>query len=143
MPELVEIVRYLDSYLNTAAVTDYPGAYNGLQVESPGKVTRIGAAVDACDPVFEEAAKRGIDLLLVHHGLLWSTQRFTGPLYRKLRRAFAANLAVYSSHLPLDLHPVVGNNAQLCAALGLPPGTPAFPFKGQMIGLKVDAAIPR
>jgi dinuclear metal center YbgI/SA1388 family protein len=143
MPDLVEIVRYLDSYLNTAGVTDYPGAHNGLQVESPGAVTRIGAAVDACEPVFLEAAKRRVDLLLVHHGLLWSTQRFTGPLYRKLRRAFAAGMAVYSSHLPLDLHAEVGNNVQLCAALKLPQGTPAFLYKGQPIGLKVETEISR
>jgi dinuclear metal center YbgI/SA1388 family protein len=143
MSSLAEIVPYLDAYLNTAAVVDYPGAYNGLQVESAGRVTRIGAAVDACEPVLAEAAARGVDLLLVHHGLMWQTQRFTGPLYRKLKRAFAAGLAVYSSHLPLDLHPEVGNNALLCAALGLPKGVPAFAFKGQPIGLKVEVALGR
>jgi len=143
MPTLAEIVPYLDSYLNTAGIVDYPGAHNGLQVESPGAVTRLGAAVDACEPVLREAAARKIDLLLVHHGLLWSPQRFTGPLYRKLKRAFAAGLGIYSSHLPLDLHPEVGNNALLSAALGLGKGEPAFPYKGQPIGLKVEAAIPR
>jgi dinuclear metal center YbgI/SA1388 family protein len=143
MAELADLVRYLDGYLNTAGIVDYPGAYNGLQVESPGKVTRVGAAVDACEAVMLEAAKRGVDLLIVHHGLLWTTQRFTGPLYRKLKRALTGGLAVYSSHLPLDLHPEVGNNAQLAAALELPPGTPAFTFKGQPIGLKIEAAVPR
>ncbi len=143
MATLSEIVPYLDSYLQTSAIADYPGAHNGLQLESPGAVTRIGAAVDACEPVLAEAGARGIDLLLVHHGLLWNTQRFTGPLYRKLKRALGAGLAVYSSHLPLDLHSEVGNNALLCAALGLPKGVPAFTYKGQPIGLKIETSIPR
>ena len=113
-----------------------------MQLESPGAVTRVGAAVDACEAVLVEAVETGIDLLLVHHGLLWSPQRYTGPTYRKLKRVLAAGLAVYSSHLPLDLHPEVGNNARLLAALGLPPGVPAFPYKGQPIGLKTEALLP-
>ena len=75
-------------------------------------------------------------LLLVHHGLLWGGVRpFTGALRRKLRRAFEADLAVFSSHLPLDLHPKLGNNALFARALGLRRCTPAFPSKGQPIGL--------
>jgi dinuclear metal center YbgI/SA1388 family protein len=140
MTLLPRLVEYLDDYLNTAGVADYPGAHNGLQVENSGGVGKIGAAVDACEAVFAEAAARGVSLLLVHHGLFWSPQRLTGAMYRKARTAIQHDLAVYSSHLPLDLHPVVGNNAQLCKALGLTRCTPAFSYKGQPIGLKAAAS---
>ena len=142
MPALAPILSWLDQTLNTRAITDYTGAYNGLQLENSGSVTRVGAAVDSCEAVLLEAVARGLDLLLVHHGLLWQPARFTGANYRKLKAAMTGNLALYASHLPLDLHPQLGNNAQLCAALGLTGGEPAFPYKGQPIGLKVTAAVP-
>jgi len=141
MRPLSRIVEFLDEYLNTRGVTDYPGAHNGLQVENSGEVGKIGAAVDACEAVFAEAAERGISLLLVHHGLFWTPQRLTGAMYRKTRTAISHDMAVYSSHLPLDLHPEVGNNALLCGAIGLKKCEPAFAFKGQPIGLKATAQL--
>ena len=71
MPKLATIVAYLDRYLRHAEVTDYPGAWNGLQVENSGTVTKVGAAVDACAWTIERAVEQGITLLLVHHGLFW------------------------------------------------------------------------
>ncbi len=138
---LHEIVHRCDELLNTAAIVDYSGAHNGLQLESGGKVTRIAAAVDAGEAVIHKAVACGCDLLIVHHGLLWSPLRFTGATYRKIKAAMDHGLAIYSSHLPLDLHPTLGNNAQLSRALGFEAWTPAFPYKGQPIGLKVDASV--
>jgi dinuclear metal center YbgI/SA1388 family protein len=143
MAALSEIITFADAYLNTAGVTDYPGALNGLQFQNSGTVTKIGAAVDACEPVIAEAAARGISLLLVHHGLFWSVQRVVNSMYRKVRTAVSHDLAIYSSHLPLDLHPEVGNNIVLSRALGLGPGEWTFPFKGQPIGLKIRAELSR
>src|ERR1700744_3354006 len=117
MPPLSSIVQHLDQILETFAIADYSGAHNGLQVENSGTVKKIGAAVDACEAVFDEAASRGVSLLLVHHGLFWTPQRLTGAMFRKARTAISYDMAVYSSHLPLDLHPVFGNNAQLSQAL--------------------------
>ena len=142
MVPLSAIVEHLDAALRTREIADYSGAWNGLQVENSGAVTRIGAAVDACEPVIREAAERGIGLLLVHHGLFWTQQPLRGAMYRKIKAAMLADLAIYSSHLPLDLHPTLGNNAQLAAALGLENCVPAFAFKGQLIGLKTDSEIP-
>ncbi len=89
-------------------------------MENGGTVTRIGAAVDACGYTIERAAQRGIDLLLVHHGLMWGgvhpTDRRALP---DVKQAIDAGVAVYSAHLPLDAHPLIGNTALLCAALGL------------------------
>ncbi len=133
---LSEIVLHLEKLLNHANVGDYSGAHNGLQIENSGRVTRVCAAVDACEAVFAEAARVPGTLLLVHHGLLWGGARaFTGALRRKLKMAFEADLAVFSSHLPLDLHAKLGNNALLAKALGLRKCVPAFPSKGQCIGL--------
>src|ERR1700709_2100367 len=113
MAALAEMVGHADRLLSTALIADYPGAHNGLQLQNSGSVTKIGAAVDACEPVITEAVKRGITLLVVHHGLFWISQRHVGAAYRKLRDAITGDLAIYSSHLPLDLHPELGNNIHL------------------------------
>ncbi len=139
MRVLSKIIRHLEELLNHAGVGDYPGAHNGLQIGNDGQhleVPRVCAAVDACEAVIDEAARVRGTLLLVHHGLLWGgAQPFIGALKRKLETAFEAGLAVFSSHLPLDLHPMLGNNAQLAKLLGLRKCVTAFPSKGQPIGL--------
>ncbi len=143
MPALLPIVTWLDRTLRTREVTDYPGAWNGLQIENSGAVTKIGAAVDACEPVLAEAASRGVTLLLVHHGLFWGgVQPVVGAVYRRMRTALAHDLALYSSHLPLDLHPTLGNNALLSRALGFRKCAPFFTMKGQPIGVQTRAALP-
>jgi dinuclear metal center YbgI/SA1388 family protein len=83
-------------------------------------------------------------LLIVHHGLFWSSrQPWTGKNYELLRLLLENDLAVYSSHLPLDVHPQLGNNAQLCRALGLKNLKPFFESHGQKIGLQVRQRISR
>ncbi len=140
---LTEIVRYTDEYLQIARIEDWPNALNGLQVQNSGRVKKIGAAVDASTRTLTTAAERGIDFLIVHHGLFWSgLQPVTGAFHRQLKIAFDADLALYSAHLPLDLHPVVGNNAQLAAALGLQNTAPFFEMKGQLIGVKSTEILP-
>src|SRR6266849_2270346 len=137
LPTLSAIVEYTNGYLRVAEIEDWPNALNGLQIENSGRVTKIGAAVDVSTRVLEAAAKQDVDLLIVHHGLFWpGLQPVTGILRRQLNVAFETNIALYSAHLPLDLHPQVGNNAQLAAALGLKSNQPFFEEKGQMIGLK-------
>jgi dinuclear metal center YbgI/SA1388 family protein len=133
----------MDKYLRHAGFPDYSGAWNGLQLENSGRLSRIGAAVDACEPVMEEAVRRGISLLLVHHGLMWEQHSFafTGARYRKLKLALNGDLAVYSSHLPLDAHPMVGNAAQLGKALGLKKAQSFFPHKGEPIGVRGELSV--
>ena len=110
---LAAIVRYCDQLLRTAKVQDYDRAANGLQVENRGAVTRIAAAVDASLATVRLAAAAKADLLLVHHGLFWApAQPWTGKRYELMRCLLEHNLAVYSSHLPLDAHPRLGNNAR-------------------------------
>ncbi len=130
-----QIVPYLDRYLRTADIPDYPNAHNGLQLDGREGVRRIGAAVDACFFTVDVAARLGVDLLLVHHGLAWNgLMPMTKGRYQLWKRAMDAGIAVYSSHLPLDVHPQVGNTALLCAAVGLHDTQPFLPYKGTMLG---------
>jgi len=137
MPTLSQIVEYTNDYLRVAEIEDWPNALNGLQIENSGRVTKIGAAVDVSTRVLTAAAKKDVDLLIVHHGLFWQgLQSVTGGLRRQLKLAFENDIALYSAHRPLDLHPKVGNNAQLAAALGLKSTKPFLEEKGQLIGLR-------
>jgi dinuclear metal center YbgI/SA1388 family protein len=144
MPSLSEIIEYADEYLRIRDIEDWPNALNGLQIENSGRVARIGAAVDVSTRVLNEAAKKDLNLLLVHHGLFWpGLQTVTGAFHRQLKLALENGIAVYSAHLPLDVHPIVGNNAQLAAALNLKSAAPFLEEKGQLIGLKARVSISR
>jgi dinuclear metal center YbgI/SA1388 family protein len=136
MKNLQTLVSTLDTLLRTAEIADYPGAVNGLQIANSGRVSRIVAAVDACEAVIKEASREEGTLLIVHHGLFWNgSAPVTGPYYRKLKAAMEGDLALYSSHLPLDLHPKLGNNALLARSLGLTATKPVMELKGNEVGL--------
>jgi dinuclear metal center YbgI/SA1388 family protein len=138
------IVDYCDRTLHTRTTEDYDGASNGLQVDNSGTVTKIAAAVDASLATVNLAIEARADLLIVHHGLFWSPAHpWTGKKYELLRLLIKNNLAVYSSHLPLDAHPRLGNNAQLCAAIGLKRLQPFFVSHGQKIGFQSQTKISR
>lgn len=136
---LNDVVEYLDRELRTASIPDYSGAVNGLQLANTGKIGRVIAAVDASLPVIEAVAAEGPGLLIVHHGMFWQgVQPVTGAFYRKLKIAMAADLAIYSSHLPLDIHSEWGNNIQLARAIKLQNPTPFLDHKGHSMGLRGD-----
>lgn len=138
------LVRYCDRELKTANYRDWDGAHNGLQVENRGLVRRIAAAVDARLTTVRLAIEAGADLLLVHHGLFWSAQHpWTGPRYALLRLILDHDLAIYSSHLPLDAHPRLGNSVLLARALGLRRLEPFFEAKGQTIGVAARTRLER
>ena len=141
---LADIVKYCDRLLRNAEFNDWDGALNGLQMENRGAVTRIAAAVDASLATVKLAAAARADLLIVHHGLFWNPSHpWTGARYELLTLLHESNLAVYSSHLPLDAHPRLGNNAQLCRALALKHRKPFFFEKGRFIGYKSEARMKR
>lgn len=117
---LDELTGYLDGYLRISELPDAPTALNGLQVANGGEVTRVAAAVDASERTIVAAVERGCDFLLVHHGLFWSgAEPVTGRRYRKLKLLLDRGVAVYGAHIPLDVHPDVGNNAVLARELGI------------------------
>ena len=136
MEELNNIVEFLETELRTKEVRDYPGAMNGLQLENDGSVSRIVSAVDASLAVVTEAARVPGTLLLVHHGMFWQGAKpIVGAFYKKIGSAVAANLAIYSSHLPLDMHPTLGNNVLLAEAIGLSSIRPILMKDGWATGM--------
>jgi dinuclear metal center YbgI/SA1388 family protein len=133
---LGDVVTFLDTELRTREVPDFDGALNGLQLANAGRVTRVAAAVDFSARAVAAAAASRADLLVVHHGMFWGEpQPITGRRYDCLRAALDAGLAVYSSHLPLDLHPTLGNNALLAAALSLTADRPFGRYRDISVGL--------
>lgn len=140
---LRDIVDALDTELRTFDIPDYPGAVNGLQVANHGTVERVAVAVDASRAAITEAVICGATLLIVHHGLFWGgVQPITGIAYEKYRALLSSNVAVYGSHLPLDLHPTLGNNARLAQALQLAPSGGFARFKTIDIGVMGTAQEP-
>lgn len=141
---LVRVIEYCDKLLRTKDFADWDGAVNGLQMENNGSIRKIAATVDASLATIKLAIAAKADLLIVHHGLFWGqTHPWTGKRYEIIRLLIENNLAVYSSHLPLDAHPKLGNNAQLCRALGLKNLKPFFRSKEQFIGWRTEKKISR
>jgi dinuclear metal center YbgI/SA1388 family protein len=138
---LHSLVALLD---NTLAISTFQDvSNNGLQLANSGTVTRVVTGVDASLRLLQEAAARGADCVVCHHGLSWgdSLKRITGLNHRLVSFAIEHNIAVYAVHLPLDAHARYGNNAQLCKALGLTRLKPAFAYHGETIGF--TAAYPK
>src|SRR2546421_2503556 len=106
MATLSQIVEYTNEYLRVREVEDWPNALNGLQIENSGRVTKIGAAVGVLTRVLTAAAKKDVDLLVVHHGLFWpGLQNVTRALRRQFKIAVEKDFPLYNAHLPLDRDP--------------------------------------
>ncbi len=136
---LAEVVQLLNSTLGISpamAGKDAPVALNGLQVENDGEVHKVAAAVDGTQQTLEDAINCGADLLLLHHGIFWAGLRpIAGWWKKKIRLCLEHNLAVYSAHLPLDVHPVLGNNACIARELRLRDVSPALESHGIQVAL--------
>jgi dinuclear metal center YbgI/SA1388 family protein len=132
--DLSLLTDLLDATLNVSVFHDTSN--NGLQLANSGTVSRVLTGVDASLRLLREAAARGADCVVCHHGLSWgdSLKRITGLNHRLVAFAIEHDIAVYAAHLPLDAHPRYGNNAQLCKALGLTRLQPAFTYHGETIG---------
>src|SRR5438105_9515368 len=116
MPALADLAVFLDDTLSVASIPDYPTALNGVQLATDSEVRHVAAAVDFSSVTVDAAVAAGAGLLLVHHGMFWSGMTpLTGRRYERLRTLIRNGVAVYSAHLPLDVHPEFGNNAQLAA----------------------------
>ncbi|MFQ5671508.1 MAG: Nif3-like dinuclear metal center hexameric protein [Nitrospinales bacterium] len=135
--DIVRLSHYLDGLLNIGSIEDSPNAFNGLQVENTGEVRRIGLAVDLCLATLRMAVDKKCDMLFVHHGMFWGGARpVRGKLYEKLALMIRANIGLYSAHIPLDVHPVLGNNKALADKVDLRNREPFGEYGGIKIGLK-------
>jgi len=137
---LTDIAAYLDQYLRIRDVPDEPNAVNGLQaLNGSGRVGRIVAAVDASLATIAGTAGGYSQptLLVVHHGLFWDGNvPLTGRRYRRIRALFDGDVALYSAHIPLDVHAEVGNNHVLARRLGLADIAPFDLYRGIPLGVQ-------
>ena len=139
---LNDVARQLDHVLRSDEIPDYPGAMNGVQVEHDGPITRCAVAVDASLQTIDAAIACKANLLIVHHGLFWGgSQPIRGRIFQRVRRLLANDVAVYASHLPLDLHPTLGNNALMARTLELTPSAGFAHFQSIAIGVMGDADV--
>lgn len=143
MTSLAHIAKELDSLLHTEGFPDYAQAINGVQVETHDSIVKVAAAVDLRERTIRSAADQGANLLLVHHGLFWGgLQPLRGPHYRRIHALLASGMALYSSHLPLDAHPKIGNNVLLARELGLTPSAGFARYQSIDIGVRGETDIP-
>ena len=116
--QLIELESHLDKLLDPARLKDY--CPNGLQVEGRAEVRRVLCGVTASQALVDRAVSGGHDAILVHHGYFWRGEegRITGIRKRRLQALLANDISLFAYHLPLDVHPELGNNAQLGKLMG-------------------------
>jgi len=136
-----DLVDYLNRLLNIDLIADY--GPQGLQIEGRVEVNKLAVAVDAAHDAIDGALDAGADMLIVHHGIFWGPpQRIAGAFGRKVRRFIESDLNLYAAHLALDLHPTLGNNAELCRLLDLEAVDTYFSFKGKDVGIIAEPVAP-
>lgn len=135
---LAELDAFLSSTLDHRAWISRDKSLNGLQVgRGTAEITRVAFAVDASLQSFERTVAAEADVLVVHHGLFWgSPLAVTGGHRERLKYLLDHDLALWASHLPLDAHPTLGNNAGMAQALGLTDVKPFGEYRGAKIGVK-------
>lgn len=132
--ELNALTRRLDDLLQPSRFNDY--CPNGLQVEGRPEVRTLVTGVTACEALIDAAIDLGADAILVHHGYFWKGERaeIVGIKRRRLAKLIQHDLSLLAYHLPLDAHPVLGNNACLAERLGLVREAALFPQDPRSVG---------
>lgn len=136
MLELEKLRRYLDELLPAKGVADY--GPNGLQVEGKKVVGSLATAVSASLETIEAAVAKGVDALIVHHGLFWQRDSYCieGVKRKKLALLLEQGISLFAYHLPLDIHQQVGNNWKAAKDLGWSDLLPFGDHNGVCIGVK-------
>lgn len=139
---LSTLVQEADRFLNAARIADY--CPNGLQVEGRPQVRRIVSGVTASQALLDAAVEAEADVVLVHHGYFWKGEdaRVTGMKRRRLQTLLGHDISLLAYHLPLDLHPEVGNNVQLARQLEITVEGPLDPENPKVVGLLGSLAEP-
>jgi len=129
------LVEEAQRYLNAARISDY--CPNGLQIEGRPQVRRIVSGVTASQALVDAAVEAQADVLLVHHGYFWKGENpcITGMKQRRVKTLLSNDISLLAYHLPLDLHPEVGNNVQLAAQLDITVEGPLAPDDPRTVGL--------
>ena len=128
------LVAFCDDYLEASAFKDY--APNGLQVDGGQPIKRIVTGVTACEALIDAAIAANADAIMVHHGYFWKgeSEPITGIKGRRIRKLMQHGISLIAYHLPLDAHPMIGNNAKLAQALGLTITEALYPHEAHPVG---------
>ena len=142
--KLNEFADRISTVLDTGAYCNADASMNGLQVgDLNADVKKVAFAVDASLATIHRAAGQNADVLFVHHGLFWgSPLAVTGRHYSRIKTLLDNDLALFACHLPLDGHPVYGNNAQMAMKLGMLEVRPFAPYRGVNVGVRGDFPVP-
>ena len=129
-----ELTQFCDDYLSASAFKDY--APNGLQVDGGRSVQRIVTGVTACEALIDAAIAASADTIMVHHGYFWKgeSDTITGMKGRRIRKLMQHGISMIGYHLPLDAHPVVGNNAKLADVLNMQIVGALYPNESHPVG---------
>jgi len=129
------LVEEASRYLAVSGMPDY--CPNGLQVEGRAEVRRIVSGVTASQALLDAAVEARADLVLVHHGYFWKSENpcVVGSMQRRLKTLLTHEMSLLAYHLPLDVHPEVGNNVQLARRLGVQVEGPLEPGNPRSVGL--------
>ncbi len=129
------LLQEIEQFLNVNAISDY--CPNGLQVEGKAQIKRIVSGVTASQALIDAAIELQADAILVHHGYFWKgeDQRIVGMKQRRIKALLTHDINLLAYHLPLDVHPEVGNNVQLAQRLGLTVTGPLEPGNPRSVGL--------
>ena len=129
-----KLANKLDQFLEIHQFKDY--APNGLQVEGRAQIKKVITGVTACQALIDAAIEENADAIIVHHGYFWKgeDQTITGMKYKRIKALIDNGINLYGYHLPLDVHPELGNNAQLAKLLGITDRRPLEPWDKRSVG---------
>ena len=133
-----EFNQLLNNLLKPDTIKDF--CPNGLQVEGKNEIRTIVTGVTASQALIDAAIEKNADAILVHHGYFWKgeSQPITGMKKRRVAALLANDINLFAYHLPLDIHPEMGNNSQLAQLLdieieaGLEPVNNSVAMKGRL-----------
>ncbi len=129
-----QLTEFCDDYLAADAFKDY--APNGLQIDGGKPIKRVVTGVTACDALIEAAIAVNADAIMVHHGYFWKgeAEPLTSMKGRRIRKLMQHGISLIAYHLPLDAHPIIGNNAKLAERLGLSITEALYPHEAHPVG---------
>lgn len=136
MHTLIDLSNQLNEFFQISLFSDF--CPNGIQVEGNETIHQAACAVSCSLNVIKEAAARGADLLIVHHGIFWNRDNpvISGVKKEKLKLLLSSGISLLAYHLPLDAHREVGNNWKAALDLGWSDLEPFYSINGQFIGVK-------
>ena len=141
MAKVNEIVKFLDKELKIRSIPDR--SKNGLQVRCKSNIEKVGFAVDSDLLTLEKAKLNGVDMLIVHHGIIWKPLKYKDLVKKKISFLKKNNMSLYGAHLPLDAHEKYGNNIELCRILDLIKTKKFGGYEGAIVGFAGEFKEPK